>query len=316
MEARSSDGRFPKRARCCASSPSMQRSASACTRTCGDSTTWSCGTTASRCTVASDTPPTRFATCGARRRPIPRRRCSRPPESPDIQNDTEEDFMNLSMPGRALRCAVGVLAIGAAITLPTVVGAQSTFPSKSIHLAVPFPPGGVSDAAARLVAEHMSKRLGQQVVVENRPGATGNVSGQHVAQAEPDGYTIMLAYNGIMTINPFVFERMPFDVTRDLAPIGKIGEYPFIITVNPNVEAKNLQELIALSKTRPTGLDYGTSGNGSNEHLIGTLIVQKAGAKLVHIPYKGGGPAMADAVAGHIPIGMASVAGGTQHVKS
>ena len=217
---------------------------------------------------------------------------------------------------RVLEGTIGALAAGAVIALSPLAVAQPAFPNKSIHLAVPFPPGGVSDAAARLVAEHMSKRLGQQVVVENRPGATGNVSGQHVAQAEPDGYTIMLAYNGIMTINPFVFDRMPFDVTKDLAPIGKIGEYPFIITVNPNVEAKNLQELIALSKSRPTGLDYGTSGNGSNEHLIGTLIVQKAGAKLVHVPYKGGGPAMADAVAGHIPIGMASVAGGTQHVKS
>ncbi len=218
---------------------------------------------------------------------------------------------------RALLVSIAATLILAGMAMsPSVARAQSTFPNKSIHLAVPFPPGGVSDAAARLVADHMSKRLGQQVVVENRPGATGNVSGLHVAQAEPDGYTIMLAYNGIMTINPFVFDRMPFDVTKDLMPIGKIGEYPFIITVNPGVEAKNLQELIALSKSKPTGLDYGTSGNGSNEHLIGTLLVQRAGAKLVHIPYKGGGPAMADAVAGHIPIGMASVAGGTQHVKS
>jgi tripartite-type tricarboxylate transporter receptor subunit TctC len=126
----------------------------------------------------------------------------------------------------------------------------------------------------------------------------------------------MLAYNGLMTINPFVFTTMPFDTVKDLTPIGKIGDYPTIITVNPAVDVKTLQDLIALSKTKPTGLDYGTSGTGSNEHLIGTLIVQKSGANLVHVPYKGGGPAMADAMAGHIPIGMSSVAGGTQLVKS
>jgi tripartite-type tricarboxylate transporter receptor subunit TctC len=224
------------------------------------------------------------------------------------------------MSTRKIRRRLLGLATAVALTVPLTLHsgaqAQSSFPSKPMHMAVPFPPGGVSDAAARLVAEGMSKRMGQQVVVENRPGATGNVAGTHVAQSEPDGYTFMLAFNGILTINPFVFEKMPFDVTKDFTPIGKIGDYPFIITVNPGVEAKNLAELIALSKTKPTGLDFGTSGNGSNEHLIATLIVEKTGAKLVHVPYKGGGPAMADAMAGHIPIGMASVAGGTALVKA
>jgi len=218
----------------------------------------------------------------------------------------------LSFSARWLR----LLAAAALVASLTPAFAQAPYPSKAIHMAVPFPPGGVSDAAARLVADALSRQLGQQVVVENRPGATGNVAGQYVAQAEPDGYTMMLAFNGILTINPFVFEKLPFDVTKDFTPIGKIGDYPFIITVNPNVEAKNLQELIALSKKTAKGLDFGTSGNGSNEHIIATFIVQKTGANLVHVPYKGGGPAMADAVAGHIPIGMASVAGGTQFVKS
>lgn len=204
----------------------------------------------------------------------------------------------------------------AMLALPLCGVAQTAFPTRPIHMLVPFPPGGVSDAAARLVAEAMTKRLGQQVIVENKPGATGNVAGDLTAKAEPDGYTMMLAYNGILTINPFVFDKMPFDVTKDFTPIGKIGEYPFLMTVNPNVDAKNLQELIALSKKSPKGLDYGTSGNGSNEHLIATLIQQKTGANFVHVPYKGGGPAMADAMAGHIPIGMASVAGGTSLVKS
>ena len=225
------------------------------------------------------------------------------------------------MSARSYRSRFAGLAAALALVMPVVAmmpsGADAqAYPSKPIHMQVPFPPGGVSDAAARLVADALSTRLGQQVVVENRPGATGNVAGQYVAQSEPDGYTMMLAYNGILTINPFVFDKMPFDVTKDFTPIGKIGDYPFIITVNPAVEAKTLQELIALSKTKSTGLDFGTSGNGSNEHLIATLIVEKTGAKLVHVPYKGGGPAMADAMAGHIPIGMASVAGGTALVKA
>ena len=200
------------------------------------------------------------------------------------------------------------LALGAAVA--------QDYPSRPVKLIVTYTPGGGADTTGRVFAERLSDLWKQQVVVENRPGATGNVAGQYVAQSEPDGYTMMLAFNGILTINPFVFEKLPFDVTKDFTPIGKIGEYPFIITVNPGVEAKNLQELIALSKTKPTGLDYGTSGSGSNEHLIATLIVEKTGAKLVHVPYKGGGPAMADAMAGHIPIGMASVAGGTALVKS
>jgi len=218
---------------------------------------------------------------------------------------------------RGVRAAlVLALAIIATASIPSEARAQAPFPSKPVHMIVPFPPGGVSDAAARLVAEALSKRLNGEVIVENKPGATGNVAAQYVAQAEADGYTMMLAFNGILTINPFVFDKLPFDVTKDFTPIGKIGDYPFIITVNPGVEAKNLQELIALSKAKPSGLDFGTSGNGSNEHLIAALIIEKTGAKLVHVPYKGGGPAMADAMAGHIPIGMASVAGGTPLVKS
>jgi len=208
------------------------------------------------------------------------------------------------------------MALAALALLPQDATAQAPFPSRNISMTVPFPPGGVSDAAARLVAEAMTKRLGQQVVVENRPGATGNVAAQYVAQSAPDGYTMMLVFNGILVINPFVFDKLPFDAQKDFTPIGKIGDYPFLMTVNPGVPAKNLQELIALSKSNPKGLDYGTSGNGSNEQLIATLIVQKTGANLTHIPYKGGGPAMADAMAGHIPIGMASVAGGAGHVKS
>jgi len=217
--------------------------------------------------------------------------------------------------GRVLRVPMVVAAVALATwAAPSL--AQTGYPNKPIKLVVPFPPGGVSDSSARLVAEHLGKRMGQQVVVENRPGASGNVSGQHVAQADPDGYTIMLGYNGLMTINPFVIATMPFDTVKDLAPVGKIGDYPSVLTVHPSVGVKNLEELIALSKTRPDGLSYGTSGPGSVEHLIAVMLSTRTGAKLTHIAYKGAGPAIADALAGHIPIALTSVAGGAPHIRS
>jgi tripartite-type tricarboxylate transporter receptor subunit TctC len=126
----------------------------------------------------------------------------------------------------------------------------------------------------------------------------------------------MLGYNGLMTINPFVIATMPFDTVKDLAPVGKIGDYPSVLTVHPSVGVKNLEELIALSKTRPDGLSYGTSGPGSVEHLIAVMLSTRTGAKLTHIAYKGAGPAIADALAGHIPIALTSVAGGAPHIRS
>jgi len=190
------------------------------------------------------------------------------------------------------------------------------YPAKTVKMLVPFPPGGVSDASARLVADQLTKRLGQQIVVENRPGASGNISGQLLVQAEPDGYSIMLGYNGLMTINPHVFASMPFDTVKDLAPIGKIGDYPSVITVHPRFGVNSLMELVAFSKSRSEGISYGTSGPGSVEHLIAVLFTQRTGANLVHVPYKGAGPALADAMAGHIPMALTSVAGGHSHIKA
>jgi tripartite-type tricarboxylate transporter receptor subunit TctC len=209
---------------------------------------------------------------------------------------------------------LALAAMGASVATPAA--AQADFPNRPLRMVVPFPPGGVSDGSARAVAEHLGKRLGQQIVVENRPGASGNVSGQFVAQAEPDGYTIMLGYNGLMTINPFVIAKMPFDTVKDLAPIGKIGDYPSVLTVHPSVPARSLGELIEMSKRSAEGLSYGTSGPGSVEHLIATMLGMRTGAKFTHIAYKGAGPAIADAMAGHIPIALTSVAGGHAHVKS
>jgi tripartite-type tricarboxylate transporter receptor subunit TctC len=202
------------------------------------------------------------------------------------------------------------------VVAPRAGYADAGFPNKPLRLLVPFTPGGVSDGSARLVAEYLTRRLNQTVIVDNRPGASGLVSGQHVAQADPDGYTLMLGYNGLLAINPHVIAKMPYDTMQDLAAVGKVGDYPSVLAANPGLGVRNWRELFALSKSRAEGLSYGTSGTGGTEHLIGVLLTQRTGANLIHIPYKGAGPALLDAIAGHIPLSLTSVAGGGSHIRA
>jgi tripartite-type tricarboxylate transporter receptor subunit TctC len=194
--------------------------------------------------------------------------------------------------------------------------AQSGYPHKPLRLLVPFTPGGVSDGSARIVADGMREQLGQAVVVENRPGASGLISGELVARAEPDGHTVMLGYNGQMTINPFIVERMPYNTLADLVAVGKVGDYPSVLAANMQLPVENWNHVFALAANRPEGLSYGTSGTGGTEHLIGVLLAKQTGARLTHIPYKGAGPALADAVAGHIPLSLTSLSGALPFVKS
>ena len=216
-----------------------------------------------------------------------------------------------------LKYCLSVLALtGFMAALPMLVRAQNVYPSKPIRLVVPFPPGGVTDTSARLIAEHLSKRLGQQVIVDNRPGASGNIGTQQVAAAEPDGYTLLLGFDGTLVINPHVFDKVPFNTTRDFAPIGKIGDAILILVAHPGVSATNLKDVVALSKSQPAGLSYGTSGTGGTPHIAGELLKLRTGANLVHIPYKGGGQAMTDVLGGNIPLVFTAVAGAQSHVKS
>ena len=216
-----------------------------------------------------------------------------------------------------LKYCLSVLALtGFMAALPMLVRAQNVYPSKPIRLVVPFPPGGVTDTSARLIAEQLSKRLGQQVIVDNRPGASGNIGTQQVAAAEPDGYTLLLGFDGTLVINPHVFDKVPFNTTRDFAPIGKIGDAILILVAHPGVSATNLKDVVALSKSQPAGLSYGTSGTGGTPHIAGELLKLRTGANLVHIPYKGGGQAMTDVLGGTIPLVFTAVAGAQSHVKS
>lgn len=194
--------------------------------------------------------------------------------------------------------------------------AQDGYPNRPVRLVVPFAPGGVTDTSGRLTAEFLSRRLGQPVIVDNRAGASGNIGTAQVAAAEPDGYTLVLGFDGTMVINPHVFPRIPFDTVKDFAPIGKIGNATLIMVAHPSVPANNITELIALSRTQAGGMHFGTSGTGGTPHVAGELLKLRAQANLIHVPYRGGGPAMTDVLGGQIPLVYTAVAGAHAHVKS
>lgn len=209
---------------------------------------------------------------------------------------------------------MGALLLCATAALPSF--AQSPYPNKPIRLVVPFTPGGVTDTSGRLIAEQLTKRLGQQVIVDNKPGASGNIGTLQVTAAAPDGYTLVLGFDGTLVINPHVFDKAPFDTLKDLAPVGKIGDAVLILVAHPGVAAKTLPEVIALSKTQAGGLSYGTSGTGGTPHIAGEQLKLRTGANLIHVPYKGGGQAMIDVMGGNIPLVYTAVAGAQGHVKS
>lgn len=210
---------------------------------------------------------------------------------------------------------VGALAV-MTMTLPHYALAQAAYPNKPIRLVVPFVPGGVTDTSGRLIADQLSKRLGQQVIVDNRPGASGNIGTQLVATSPPDGYTLVLAFDGTMVINPHVFEKTPFDTVRDFSPVGKIGDAVIILVANPAVPVKTLQDVIALSKSQAGGLSYGTSGTGGTPHIAGESLKIKTGANLVHVPYKGGGQALTDVIGGSIPLVYTAIASAHGQIKA
>lgn len=208
-----------------------------------------------------------------------------------------------------------LLATVAALAIP-LAGLAQGYPDKPIRLIVPFAPGGVTDTSGRVIAEGLGRRLGQQVVVENKAGASGNIGTASVAAAPADGHTLVLAFDGTMVINPHVFAKIPFDTLKDFAPVGKIGDATLIIVSHPSFPGKTLKELIDISKKDPKGVSYGTSGVGGTPHIAGELLNLRAGAKLVHVPYKGGGQAMSDALGGNIPLVYTAVAGAIKHVEA
>lgn len=187
-----------------------------------------------------------------------------------------------------------------ALLLAGAAAAQTGFPTHSVTLTVGFSAGGGTDTAARIVARKLSENIGQPVVVENKAGAGGNIAAQHVANAPPDGYTIHLTSVGPMSVAPAMTKSLPYDPKRDIAPITMGVVFPNVIVVHPSVNAKTLAEYVALAKAKPGELNYASSGIGGAGHLTGELFKQRAGIDIVHVPYKGGGPAMADLLGGRV----------------
>ena len=194
--------------------------------------------------------------------------------------------------------------------------AAQQWPVKSVKIVVPFSPGGFADSGARAISDKLAARLGQSVVIENRVGASGNIGAEAVAKSAPDGYTLLLGFDGTMVINPHVFAKIPFDTLRDFAPVTKLGDAPSLVVAHPSVPANNLRELIALAKAKPGSLSYGTSGTGNTPHLVGEMLNLRAGTDFQHIPYKGGAQAIADAVGGQIPLVFTAIASAQQFLKA
>jgi tripartite-type tricarboxylate transporter receptor subunit TctC len=195
--------------------------------------------------------------------------------------------------------------------------AADAYPTKPVRLIVPFPPGGPADALARMVGDRIAGTLGQPVVVDNRPGAGGNIGMELAAKAAPDGHTLVLAPAGNLTVNPSLYRNVPYDVARDFAPVTVIAAVPNVLVVNPQLPAKDLAELIAYAKANPGKLNYSSPGPGSGAHLAGELLKSSAGIDIVHVPYNGIAPATTAVVAGDVqlmfagaPAALPQVAGG------
>jgi tripartite-type tricarboxylate transporter receptor subunit TctC len=177
-----------------------------------------------------------------------------------------------------------------------------TYPSKAIRFVVPYPPGGGTDVIARPLAAKLSEFLGQQVVVDNRGGANGNIGMEFVARTPPDGYTVVMALNAQLAVNPNLYPRLPYDVVKDYAPVTLLGQAPYLLVVHPLLPAKTVKEFVALVKSRPEQLSFASSGSGSGGHLSAELFDTMAGVKMIHVPYKGAGLALPDLVAGQVQV--------------
>jgi tripartite-type tricarboxylate transporter receptor subunit TctC len=208
----------------------------------------------------------------------------------------------------ALACALGSMAC-----VPTFA---QTYPSRPVTLVVPFPPGGGTDTGGRIVAEQLGKRWGQTVVVENKGGAAGQIGADLVAKAKPDGYTLLLGNIGTQAINPSLYPKLPYDPDTAFAPISLLAELPLAMMVNPAVAAKTAAEFIALAKSRPGQLTYSSAGAGGAPHLAAEMFKDRTGTFILHVPYRGGGPAIADLIAGHVELSFLTVLEASGHIKA
>jgi len=221
--------------------------------------------------------------------------------------------MDTKQPFARRRTALAALALAA--LAPLGAAAEEAWPARPIKLIVPFAPGGGTDISARLLGTRLAERLGQPVVIDNRTGAGGLVGADLVAKAKPDGYTLFFGNVGTQSINPWLY-KMPYDADKAFAPVSLFTGLPFAFVINPNIPAKTPKELVALAKASPGKYTFASSGSGGSPHLTGEIFQQATGIEMRHVPYKGGGPAMADLIAGHVDMLFASVLETSGYVKS
>ncbi|MGB6103910.1 MAG: tripartite tricarboxylate transporter substrate binding protein [Pusillimonas sp.] len=213
---------------------------------------------------------------------------------------------------KSISIALAILAMSGASPAALAAG---TFPDRPIRFVVPYPPGGGNDALARVMAQKLSENLDQTVIVDNKPGGTGMIAGNFVAKAAPDGYTVMIDQSSIV-INPSLFSNIPFDIRTDLAPVTLAATVDNVLVVHPSVPAKDIKELIALAKSQPGRLNYASTGTGGPQHIAMEQFKSMAGVNIVHIPYKGGGPATMAVLSSEVQMEVIGISTALPHIKS
>ena len=212
--------------------------------------------------------------------------------------------------------ASAALASCVALGLPAASAAEDAFPSKLINFVVPYAAGGPTDAMARTLAVALRENLGESVIVENKAGAGANIGAEHVARARPDGYTIMLGTPAPLAVNVSLFRKLKYDPLRDFAPVIQIGTLPNVLAVHPDVPANDMKELIAYAKANPDKLSFASSGNGASSHLAGVLFNNMAGTDILHVPYRGTGPALTDLLGGQVTMTFTDVLTALPHIRT
>ena len=207
-------------------------------------------------------------------------------------------------------CVAAVAMACASIAL------AQTYPAKPVRIVVPFPPGGTSDILARTIGPRLTAEWGQPVIVDNRPGASGNIAAEHVARSPGDGYTLFITTVGIHAIHPSLYSKLPFDTVRDFTPITNLVMLPSVLTVHPSIPARTVKELIALAKRRPGELSYSSAGSGSQPHLTAEMFKTMAGVDLLHVPYKGAAQQLTDLVGGHVALTFATAPSAVPFIKN
>ena len=215
-----------------------------------------------------------------------------------------------------MRVIVKNLFAAALLGVTAAAFAQGVFPSRPVTLVVPFPPGGGTDTGARIVAQKLGAKWGQTVIVDNKGGAAGMIGADFVAKAKADGYTILMGNIGTQAINPSLYKKMAYDPDSAFAPITLVAELPLAMMVNPAVPAKTAKELITLAKSQPGKLSYSSSGAGGAPHLAAEMFKEATGTFILHVPYRGGGPAISDLLAGHVQLSFMTVLEASGHIKA